>query len=64
MRLRRAWVEAAGGGEVGDRVCEPRAGLGGVDALEYGGEQFFGAVDVVVGDRSVEPREFGGDEFG
>ena len=42
-------VDSAGGLEVGDGVGEAGAGLGGVDALEHGGQQFVGVVDVVVG---------------
>ena len=57
-------VDSAGGLEGGDGVGESGAGLGGVDAFEHGGQQVFGAVDVVVGDRSVEAREFGRDELG
>jgi hypothetical protein len=50
--------------EVGDGVGEAGARWRGVDALERGGDEFFGAVDIVVGDRSVEARELWGDEFG
>jgi hypothetical protein len=41
-----------------------RARLRSVEALEHRGEQPFGLVAVVVGDRAVEAGELGGDELG